>query len=666
LIPSLPIEAYMTDVGVGVEAVEPGKESYRKPAPEPMTFTEVLRLFLRTWPYIKPVVWHVIGWFSLAMVIGLVVGYISMTGIDLFNNKVLDAQPVQPLQAKLMFLDSSYVDTDALTAEQRKVVRNRIIIYGIFFVIVFQMLADSLGVVYWETWIAQTINQNLRVKMIENAEHLSLKYQSHARTGDAIYRIFQDSRMVSNIIATIVLDPLEQGWYMLAAFAITWLFNPILGLLFLAVAVPVFLLAVWWTPRIQRLAWLSRQSNSDLTSWIQEVAQGIRVFKANQAEMTAVNRFDRDSDYALDNAYYLRLELMLFTVAMGTIAGIIAIAADYLMADWTVSEDPTFLGDYFTFMVGFAIWNFGAFQYARSRIGTSIGTYNFLFTTWFAAVDMATGLKRAYYLLDLKPEVEEKADALAMPEPIDKVCFRDVRFSYDDAVPVIRGADLAAKAGTITAIVGATGSGKSTLMSLLLRLYDPDSGVITVNGTDLRDMQIDTIRRNAAIALQQNVLFATTVSENIGYAARSATPDRIQKAAEVACADGFIREMAQGYQTELGERGGKLSAGQRQRLSIARAIVRDTPILILDEPTASLDAETEHRILENLSDWGEDRIVFIITHRLSTIKNADQIAFLKDGRITEVGSHETLIAISGGDYQNFVTEEAIGQTEDAT
>ena len=656
----------MTEISVDAESVEPGEEPYRQAPPDPMTFVQVLKLFLRTWPYIKPVGWHVIGWFCLAMVIGGVVGSVAMTGTDLFNNKVLDAQPVQPLQATLLLLDSSYVDAEELSVEQRRVVRNRIIIYGAFFVLVFQMLADYLGVVYWETWIAQTINQNLRVKMIENAEHLSLKYQSHARTGDAIYRIFQDSRMISNIIATIILDPLEQGTYMLVAFAVLWFFHPVLGLLFLAVAVPVFLLAVWWTPRIQQRAWLSRQSNSDLTSRIQEVGQGIRVIKANQAERIAVGRFDRDSNDALDNAYYLRLEIMLFTIAMGTIAGVAVIAADYLMADWTVSEDRTFIPGFFSFAVGFAIWNLGAFQYARSRVGTATGTYNFLFTTWFAAVDMAAGLDRAYYLLDLKPGVEEKDDAVEMPAPIREVRYRDVHFSYEAERPVLEGVDLTAEAGTITAIVGATGSGKSTLMSLLLRLYDPESGSLSVNGTDLRDMQIDSIRQNTAIALQQNVLFATTVSENIGYAARNATPETIREAARIACADEFIEEMAQGYQTELGERGGKLSTGQRQRLSIARAIVRDTPVLILDEPTASLDADTEQRVLSNLSEWGKGRVLFVITHRLSTIRNADQIAFLKDGKITEVGDHDSLMAVSGGDYRTFVTEETVGTTGGTT
>ena len=629
-------------------------------APAPVSFVEVVRLLGRTWPYIKPVVWHVVAWFSLAMGIGLVSGYIAISGSDLFNNAVLDAQPIAPAQGALLFVDSSYVEAEALTVEQRGVVLTRIILYAVLFTIVFRMLLDSLGVVYWETWIGQAINQNLRVKMIANAEHLSLKTQSHARTGDAIYRVFQDSRMVSNVIATIILDPLEQGIALIGAFIIVWFFSPTLGLLFTAACVPIFLLAVWWTPRIQRLSWLARQSNSNVTSRIQEVAQGVRVLKANQAEGIAVARFDRDSHTALDYAFFLRREIMWFLIAMGLIAGLVLIVADYLMADWTVAEDPTFLGGLFAFILTFTVWNLGAFQTARGNNGDLIGKYNFLFVTWCRALDMAMGLTRAYYLLDLEPGVADRAAAVDMPAPIREVRYTDVAFAYETSQPVLRGVDLAALAGTITAIVGATGSGKSTLMSLLLRLYDPDSGAITVNGVDLRDITIDSIRGNVAIALQQNVLFAATVSDNIGYAARDATPAGIRQAATVACADDFIAAMAQGYDTELGERGGKLSTGQRQRLSIARAVVRDTPILILDEPTASLDAETEQRVLRNLSDWGRERVLFVITHRLSTIRQADQIAFLDGGRIAEVGSHDELMAIPDGNYRAFVAAETVG------
>jgi len=628
--------------------------------PPPLSVKEVAWLFLRTWPHLKPVAWHVVGWFTLAMVIGLISGYVTITGVDLFTNAVLNGQSIAPLQRLVLLLDPSYVDSTALTADQRATILIRLILYGVAFTIVFRMLADSLGVVYWETWIGQAINQHLRVKMIENAEHLSLRYQSHARTGDAIYRVFQDSRMISNIIATIILDPLEQGAGMLGAFVIIWFFSPVLGTIFTLAFIPIFLAVVWWTPRIQRLSWLSRQSNSDVTSRIQEVAASIRVLKANQAEELAVARFDRDSRAALDYAYYLRLEIMLLLITITTIAGATLIGADYLMANWTVLEDPTFLGGVFAFVLTFTIWNFGAFEAARENNGELIGKYSFMFTTWVRAIDMAMGLNRAYYLLDLKPDVVEVEGAVPIPAPVAEVRYEGVSFAYDAGVPVLADVNLTARAGTTTAIVGATGAGKSTLMSLLLRLYDPDAGSIRINDVPLDRLTIDSIRTNIAIALQQNVLFAATVADNIGYAATGVTREQVQHAAEVACADGFIAEMANGYDTELGERGGKLSTGQRQRLSIARAVVRDTPILILDEPTASLDAETEQQVLANLADWGRERVLFVITHRLSTIRNADQIAFLNDGRITEVGTHDELMARADGDYRRFVAQETQG------
>jgi ABC-type multidrug transport system fused ATPase/permease subunit len=239
----------------------------------------------------------------------------------------------------------------------------------------------------------------------------------------------------------------------------------------------------------------------------------------------------------------------------------------------------------------------------------------------------------------------------------ESIAYRDVCFRYQPDRPVLEGASFEARPGSICAVVGPTGAGKSTLLALLVRLFDPDRGSILIDGRDLREFRVESLRRGVAIALQENVLFATTLRENVRYAVPEASEEAVQAAAWVACADEFVAALPAGYDTLLGERGARLSTGQRQRLSIARALLKDAPILILDEPTASLDAETEIRLLERLRAWGKGRVVFLITHRLSTIRRADQILFLEDGRIVEAGSHDALVARRGA-YDALVRAES--------
>ena len=625
----------------------------------------VVRVFVRTWPYLKPQFLHILCWLALQLASYSAVGLAMILVDDVLNNKVMLGHPLEPAQTTLLMLDASYAEVEALSADQRHAVRDRFVLYvtiGYFL----NMVVLQLGFLhYYYTWIIQRINQRLRVTMVEKAEHLSLRYHSHARTGDAIYRVYQDSATVTAIIDTAILDPINMIWKLALAFFILWLFNPVLGLVCILATVPIVLVVAGYTPRLQRLARLAREANSNLTSRIQEAFAAIRVVKANQAEATVMRRFDGDSNRALNAALRVRMEMILLWMIVLAIAAGAMFTADYLMAGWTVDEETTWLAGAIT-LVGFAVWNLGAFQQASGRSREYFDWGRGLINKWSLMQDMAVGLNRAYHLLDVEPEVSDPAEPMRVPTPIREVRYRDVHFAYEAGQPVLDGVDLTATAGTVTALVGATGSGKSTLMSLLLRLYDPVAGGVYLNGVDVRNMAIDDLRGHIAIALQQNVLFAATVADNIGYASRGATRNDIAAAARVACADGFIRDMADGYDTELGERGGKLSTGQRQRLSIARAIVRNTPILILDEPTASLDAETEQELLTNLSDWGRNRVVFLITHRLSTIRNADQIAFLEEGRIGEAGSHDALMAIPDGRYRRFVAAETEGAGSEET
>ena len=308
----------------------------------------------------------------------------------------------------------------------------------------------------------------------------------------------------------------------------------------------------------------------------------------------------------------------------------------------------------------FVVWNLSAFRWASERFEVSIGSLGDVIKTWGWMQDVAMGLRRVFDILDLQPEVVDRPGAVDFEGFYNEISFKDVRFAYTADRPVLRGVSFTVTPGTINAIVGSSGAGKSTLMSLLLRLFDPDEGTISIDGKDLRDLKVDSLRQNIAIALQENVLFGMTVRQNICYAAPDAGSAQVEEALRIACLGEVVAELPDGLETMLGDRGGRLSTGQRQRISIARAVVRETPVLILDEPTAALDAETERQVLTNLGAWAKEgnRAVLLITHRISTIRQADNIVLLESGGVVESGDHDRLMQIDNGRYKAFVHSES--------
>ncbi|MCY3884935.1 MAG: ABC transporter ATP-binding protein [Gammaproteobacteria bacterium] len=681
-------------------------------------------VIVRSVPFMWPMIVHIIVFF----VLGTILTYLfTLTGFftsDVWDNKVLVNDKLQPFQAFVLLVDDSYlrpqyvekdeeesaqqgdsaIDPDLeailessekfiedpaidvlwadyltercttfvgeltsfdpridLCKAQRRVVRNHMLVWI--------AIGEVFGIVLWAfyfyypSWVWQNVNHYLRVAMVERLEHLSLTFHYHNRSGDAIYRIYQDSSMVVNVLNELVVGPLEDIRNLSIVFVFLYWFNPWFALIVLGSFIPMAIVTAYGTPYIRRLSVANRVLNSNFTSRLQETFAALKVVKANCAEPIVLERFNVDSQKALDAALYLRFGMIALSLIVAIVGGLVALGLEFTIIRWTTLGDrATAIPTWALVFIGFSIWNLAAYRKANEQVDKSIGAARGFVRLWCMLQDLFIGLERAFYFLDLEPNVTSAESPLPYPKKIESVTWNDVHFEYEDGSKVLYGVNLEAKPGQITAIVGSTGSGKSTLMSLLLRLYDPTSGVVSINGTDLRELDLDDVRSNTAIALQKNVLFTSTVSENISFGNRDADHEEIVAAAKIACAHEFIEELEDGYQTQLGERGSKLSSGQRQRLTIARAVIRNDPLLILDEPTASLDAKTEHEVLRNLAEWGGDKVVFLITHRLSTIRNADNIAFLEDGVVVEIGSHEELMSRRDGRYRAFVEAEEIGVT----
>jgi len=620
----------------------------------------LLNIAARTWPYIRPEIKHLsilAVLFLLLILLGVVMAALLS---DIFYNHLINGDPLTDRLSTLLNLHGShYLDVAELSAESRREVRVEMFWFackvGVF------GIPAIYGAFFYYMWIRQRINQNLRVKMMHQVQSLSLRFHANTQSGDAMYRVYQDSAMVTNIIQ-LLLDSARDLFRFGVALLTLYLFAPQLAGMLLMITICLgFLCRLMSSP--MRLGFrTARETNSRLTSRIQISVAGTKVVKANGAEHDELLRFQQEQRRAFSAAYDARARWSRFGIYNFTIFAFGLLVGESYMALLSGLGAATYsTATVFTVSVGFTLWNLGAFRFAVGRMGDS--GIQALILRWGAFQEMTVGLDRAFEILDQEPEVTDAADAIEMEDTDPRVSFEQIHFSYEKTKPTLTDISFTAEPGSVTAIVGPTGSGKSTLMSLLLRLFNSDSGVIRVGGRDVREYTVDSLRKQVAIALQENILFSTSIRENIRYADPGASNDQVQAAARIAEADSFARAQSYGYDTELGERGAKLSTGQRQRISIARAILKDPSILILDEPTAALDAQTESRVMQNLNEWGSGRVIFLITHRISTIRQADQIIYLKDGRIAEVGSHEELVAVPEGAYRNFVAlEESLMNT----
>ncbi len=617
-----------------------------------ITFWPIVKLAFRSLPFLKEAEREIKVLISVALVlllVGLPIGFLLY---DLTYTRMLQARPLNSREAWLLGLDPAvFVDVDTLDVVARQVVRNRLIVFALS---VGAVIAPVVVFVYVR-WVRlqQRVNQAVRVQMVQRVQAMSMRFHNRAQIGDAIYRAYQDSAMVTGLLAMLV-RPLLPLYSMVAT---------VLAMLALDVRTAIAMLvtyailggiAFYFGRRLRGRFRTARETNSALTSQVQETMAAIKVVKAFGTERFEQQRFERRSETAFEAAYAARMDLAVLGIITFVVAALPTVASAAYMAVWASQGKPLPTAPAVLMVTA---WTLGAYQFAIGRGATGSRAAHGVAKLWGELQNLAIGMDRAFTHVDLDPEVKDLPDAAKLPELREGVAFNGVSFGYDRDRPVLHGVDLVASAGEITALCGPTGSGKSTLVSLLLRLFDPDDGRIEIDGKDIRAVQIDSLRASVAIALQENLLFGTTIAENIRYGRPEATDAEVREAARIACALEFIEELPMGFDTPLGERGSKLSTGQRQRLSIARAILKNTPVLILDEPTASLDADTELRVLENLTAWGKGRAVLLITHRLSTVRRAHKVAYLSDGRIVESGTPAELMALPDGAYRRFVELE---------
>jgi ABC-type multidrug transport system fused ATPase/permease subunit len=483
--------------------------------------------------------------------------------------------------------------------------------------------------VLYALWILQRITNLFRVDLYTRLQELSLRFHGEEKIGDAMFRMFQDSAAIPQVIDSLVLRPLTAIPFVIVD--LIWLatFDWQMAFIALMVIPAEFVLAIVYSDCLRHAFIGEREATAQATTRIEETLASIKTVKAFGTEESESGIYARDNWDAFIAARRARMMLVRYRVVNNTLWGVAYLAALYLGARQV-------LGGSVTGAIRAAV-SLGIFQGTLGILSRVTRRITTLGESWGNLQDMTVAMARVLELLGSMPEADVKSGERLPPARIETLRFDDVGFAYDPAEPVLRDLSLEAHAGTITAFAGPSGSGKSTLVALMLRFADPASGRITVNDIDVRDFQLARWRGYVSVALQESPLFTATIRDNIAYSKPDATVAEVWTAIRRAGLEQFIQSLPQGLDTMLGEKGAKLSTGQAQRISLARALLRDAPILLLDEPTASLDGATEEIVLDGIRQWLNEapdrRMVIVATHRRTTAAIANQVFEVTNGTL---------------------------------
>jgi ATP-binding cassette, subfamily B, bacterial len=525
------------------------------------------------------------------------------------------------------------------------------------------VLSLSVGCFIWAGgYIRSHIGHDIRRDGFENLQRLSFSFYDHRPVGWLMARMTSDSERLANILAWAFLD-IVWGVTLMIGIAIAMLvMNVKLGLLALAVIPFLGWVSARFQKRMLRSAREVRRTNSRITGTYNESIMGVLTSKAFVRESENLNDFKQLTGKMYDASVQNMIQAALYVPIIVTLASL-SVGLTLAVGGFDLLHGAISVGTLVAFMA-----------YARNFFDPieQLGR-------WFAEMQMAqASAERIISLIDAVPTIRDSADvieATAMqrgrptrqsvgedggPARIERIELKDVCFDYGNGRPVLDHINLTASAGETIAIVGATGGGKSTLVNVICRFYEPTRGAVLIDGIDYRKRGLHWLQSNLGIVLQNAHVFSGSILENIRYGRLDATDEEVHDAARLAGAHDFVTEMPEGYKTEVGEGGSRLSAGQRQLVSFARAILADPQILVMDEATSSVDTETEQRIQRGMANVLAGRIAFVIAHRLSTIRNATRIAVIEHGRIIELGSHTELIA-QRGYYFDLYRQQSLGE-----
>jgi ABC-type multidrug transport system fused ATPase/permease subunit len=591
--------------------------------PDQLRSRDILRLLSRSWPFIRPYR-RDLGRLFVLLLPGAAAGLFALVLVRVFFDVVGNGQPLTPYEAWLLRL--------TLHASRQAVLARTCLAGG---AVALVSLPYALFVLGYAVWILQKISNLFRVNLYAQLQELSVSFHSEEKIGDAIFRMFQDSAGIPHVIGGLLILPLRA--LPLAVANLGWLivFNYSMALIAL-VLIPIEFVLAWSFSAPLRSAFLrARQASAQATTRVEETLASIKSVKAFGCEGREAAVYGDESWAALLAGRKARMRLVIYHMLSNFIRGLGYVAVVYIGARQVVSGRGGGLA-------GSAI-SLGLFQATVIAFSRIVGSSHQLAMAWGSLQDVGVGFARVFQILRQQSEQMIAAkylsrDSVSVPSFTRSLAFDQVSFAYMPGVKVLSGISFEARAGELIAIVGPSGAGKSTLIALLLRFFDPLTGSILLDGRDIREFELEKWRQMIAVGLQDTSLLTGTLYDNLAYGRPDSSPGEIRAVLRLVGLGEFVDSLAAGLNTIIGERGAKLSTGQKQRIGVARALLRDAPILLLDEPSAALDVATEARLMRGLRAWVAERpgrLVILMTHRRSAAAWASRVYSIAGDGLTQ-------------------------------